>query len=500
MNRRWFPAAVCCMALWWAGIYQANADDAVKRTLKGNMTEVYTQLPGDASDIAGMFRDGVFYGRLRVNSFVWRWADEIDQITKSHWTVGLGGSFIYKTAWLNGFGLTAGVYTSQSPWHMSGVDYRYARAGKDVFSRYGIATGHGYDMTVLAQGYVAYRFKNSTVRAGRQLFESLLTASNDTKMVPNAFRGITFETQDIPKTQIKAAWFDGQKLRDHTSFHHVLAFGDDPENADAKWSENDDAAVHRGLTLSRLAAAGIDDRLIVFQAQNSSVPNLTAMLNYTDVPDLLGSVTGELNYAISMPGGVKLTPGVRYLAQFDHGAGKIGGASIIGRVSEADARGFRNPDSLKGSLLAARIVFSKGPASGLLGYSKVSDDADLVTPWRGFATGGYTRAMAQINWFADTETWMVEAGYDFAQAGMIPGFSVKGRYAIEDYDDRKPDVFADANILTFDFVEEVDALPGLVLKLRSAFLSTDTDIVDMNGNTKADLSYNEFRFEMNYLF
>jgi hypothetical protein len=482
------------------GVFQVKAEDGVKRTLKGNMTEVYKETPGEAADIASMFTDGVFYGRMRFNSFLWQWDEETDGKTKDHWAVGLGGSFIYKTAYLKGFGLTAGVYTAQSPWHMDGDDYQYAKAGKDMFSRYGIATGDSYDMTVLAQAYGEYRFGKSSIRAGRQLFESLLTASNDTKMIPNAFRGVTFEGTDIPNTQIKAAWFDGQKLRDHTSFHHVLAFGDDENNPYAKWSENDDSAMHKGLTVSKLSAAGIDDRLMIFQAENKSIPNLTVMFNYTDVPDLLGSATGELNYAIQLPGGIKLTPGVRYLSQFDHGAGEIGGASIKGKVSEDDARGYSDPTSLEGNLLAARMAFSKGAASALVGYSTVSDDGDLVAPWRGFPTGGYTRAMGQYNWYANTDTWMLEAGYDFGKAGTIPGFSVKGRYAVQDYDDLKPDVPADSNILTLDFVEKIAAFQGLTLKLRSAFLSGDTDIVDMNGTVKSDPSYSEFRFEMNYLF
>ncbi len=500
MTRKIYLIAVCCITLLYCGTFRANAEDGTKRTLKGNMTEVYQKLPGDADDITGMFTGGVFYGRLRANSFSWQWADEIEGKTRDHWAVAIGGSFIYKTAYLNGFGLTAGVYTSQAPRHMGGDDYQYAKAGKDLFSRYQIATGNGYDMTVLTQSYAEYRFKKSSIRAGRQLFESLLTAANDTKMIPNAFRGITFETRDIPKTEIKAAWFDGQKLRDHTSFHHVLAYGDDPENPYAGWTENDDSAMHKGLTLSALKAAGIDDRLIVFQVENTAVSNLTVMLNYTDVPDLLGSATGEINYTVALPGGFKLTPGVRYLVQFDHGAGDIGGASITGKVSETDARGYSDPTSLKGRLFAARIALAEGAAKGLVGYSKVSDDADLVAPWRGFPTGGYTRAMGQYNWYANTDTWMLEAAYDFGKAGLISGFNVTGRYVIQDFDDLKPDVPADSNVLTLDFVENVEALPGLALKLRCAFVSGDADTLDMNGAAKADPSYNEFRVEMNYLF
>ena len=148
--------------------------------------------------------------------------------------------------------------------------------------------------------------------------------------------------------------------------------------------------------MSKLKAAGIDDRLIVFQAENKSIPNLSIMANLTDVPDLVGLAAGEVNYTIALAGGITLVPGLKYLSQFDHGGGKIGGASLAGKISTADARGYRDPHSLDGSLVAARISLIKGAGNLLIGYSRVSDDADLVAPWRGFPTGGYTRAMGQI--------------------------------------------------------------------------------------------------------
>jgi outer membrane porin, OprD family len=340
----------------------------------------------------------------------------------------------------------------------------------------------------------------SSVRSGRQTFESFLTAANDTKMIPNAFEGVSFESSDLRDTLIKAAWFDRQKLRDHTSFHHVLAYGDDPENPYSSWTENDDSAMHKGLGLSKLKAAGIDDRLIVVQAENKSIPDLSIMANFTDVPDLVGLVAGEVNYTIAIAGGITLVPGLRYVSQRDHGGGKIGGASLAGKISIDDARGYRNPHSLDGSLVAARISLTEGAGSILVGYSKVSDDADFVVPWRAFPTSGYTRAMGRYNWNADTETWMLQTAYDFSKGVGVPGLSIQARYAVENYDDEKPDVQADCNVLNIDVLERVGAVPGLEIKLRSAFVDGKSDTLDMNGVVKADPSYNEYRLEMNYLF
>jgi len=44
-----------------------------------------------------------------------------------------------------------------------------------------------------------------------------------------------------------------------------------------------------------------------------------------------------------------------------------------------------------------------------LGYSKIADKADFTTPWRAFPTGGYTRAMGQTNWYANTSSYLLRA-------------------------------------------------------------------------------------------
>ena len=52
---------VVVMAVVCIGFSPANAANGAKRTLKGNMTEVYRQEPLNASDFSGMFSEGLFY-------------------------------------------------------------------------------------------------------------------------------------------------------------------------------------------------------------------------------------------------------------------------------------------------------------------------------------------------------------------------------------------------------------------------------------------------------
>ena len=405
-------AAVACMV-----VTSANAADTKpKREIKGNMMEVYNTLPGTADNITDAFANGVFYGRLRMNTFKWDYKD-VDQDNSA---LGLGGSMIYKTAPFAGLSATAGLYYSNSPFvgiRGDNDNVGIVKAGKDTISRKSVKENGDWSMTTLAQAYLQYDYSKTSVKAGRQIFESFITASNDTKMIPNTFEGFSVETKEVPQTTLRAAYFYAQKLRDHTTFHDVITFGTGMANVNkSDWDGNDDSAVHKGLSYKNLAPAGkTNNALIVADLRNTSVKNLQLDLTYGSVPGLISSITGEVNYKVDMGNGYSLTPGVRYMKQMDNGGGVIGGAGLSGTVTAANATamGYKDGDSLDTSLAMARLVLKKGPLKAQVGYSAVADEADIVAPWRGFPTGGYTRAMAQYNWRANTKTTCAEVHYDF---------------------------------------------------------------------------------------
>jgi hypothetical protein len=481
-----------------------------KRSLKNNMMEVYKVTPESANSLTDAFKNGQFYGRIRVNTFFWDWDSEIDGKQKDNKAHGIGGSLIYKTAPFYGVSATAGFYTTQNPidgLKMDEDEVKYVKAGKDTFSRYEVDTKEDWGMNVLAQAYLQYNIGKSEVKAGRQIFESFLTKSNDTKMIPNTFEGISIQNKDIPATRVRAAFFSQQKLRDHTTFHDVITFHDGGH----KWNNNDDSAIHKGLTHDNFKAAGedTDHDLIVVDVRNRSIPNLTLDLTYGAVPDVVYSITGEANYKINLGSGYSLTPGLRYMAQFDDGAGEIGGATLKGGLANwgsgldsngvaKSSLGYSDPNSVDGSLLAVRAVLSKGAGKFKLGYSKIADDADIIAPWRGFPTGGYTRAMAQYNWYADTITYNAEAFYDFGKAGIVDGFRGLIRYAVQDFDEAKQvaGVQPDSNILHIDLWQKVPNIEGLEAKVRVGLVDADEKV----GETQDTHSYNEYRFELNYLF
>jgi len=486
-----------------------------KRMLRNNMTEVYNILPEAAESFPEIFTKGMYYGRLRMNYFYWEYKEG-----RLHDPTGfaLGGSLIYKTAPLCGISATAGLYTAQNLGLLDKEDALYGRSGKDTFSRYDRLEEGDWGMTVLAQAYLQYNFHKSEIKIGRQIFESFLTKSNDTKMIPNTFEGYTFVSEDIPKTTVKLAFLTEQKLRDHTDFHDVITYSDGkyrPITIRAKtfnlsnWNNQDDSASHRGLTYANLKAAGedVNNDLAVAGITNNSLKNVKLDMWYTGVPDLFYSLMAESNYQIQMGGGWSLAPGLRYMQQFDDGAGDVGGAALSGKLVDGKglARGYNDPDSVDGKLYAARVVLRKGAGSLLTGYSKVSDDADLICPWRGFPTGGYTRSMAQYNWFADTESWMVQVFYDFGKAGIVQGFRAGIDYVYMDYDDKKErlggHLLTDRSYIHADMWYRFPFLPDLEAKIRIGIVMADDtknpDVIDVKGK---DPSYSEFRFELNYLF
>ena len=456
-----------------------------KITLRPHMAVEYDKLPAPVDNIGDAFKEGMFYGRLRMNSFKWDWKEE-SAVKKDNYAMGIGASLIYKSAPLAGVSGTLGLYTSQNPnfANMDKSDVGFVKAGKDTFSRSDVATGGHFGMTVVAQAYLQYDIAKTSIKGGRQLYESVFTTSNDTKMIPNTFDGATVRIKDLPQTTIDLAYFTAQKLRDHTSSHDVLAYNG--------WSENDDAGVNKSLTVDGSAtkeSIGNSNTLIITSITNKSIKNSRVRVSYMMVPNVVSNLTAEAYYTIALGSKWKLIPGIRYMQQFDNLGSSKNVANLKARASVAN--GYSDPTSLDSSLLALRVDLRTSGFLGRLGYSHIADKADIIAPWRGFPTGGYTRAMGQYNWYANTTSYMLQAGYDFNKENIVPGFSAMIRYAIQDFDDKKAAAFAtqsDSNIVHIDLRQHV--ANDLEVKVRLGFV---------NADRVAD-TYNEYRLELNYFF
>jgi len=471
-----------------------------KRTLKGNMMEVYNMVPSESTDgILGMLTQGQYYGRLRSNSFLWDWEAADSTKIKDNRVSGLGGSLIYKTAKLGGLSFTAGAYYSHGFTDANATNIGFMKAGKDTLSRYNVKMSDSYDIFSVAQYYAQYDVAKTSIKIGQQIWESLMTKSNDTKMIPNTFMGASIESKDIADTTIRAFYFTSQKLRDHDTNHDFVTFGDGTTDAAASWNNNDDSAVNKSLSYKALTDAGMatDHDMNGADVVYKGIKDLKVTVTHNMVPEIVFQEAVELDYKIKL-GDMTVAPAVRVIGQKDLTGGKIAGAASLGNDAVKDTVGYKQTNSLSSYLAAGRVVVgvTKG-VQVMYGISYIADMADMMAMWRGFPTGGYTRAMAQYNWFANTMTNMVEAKLNLGQLGLVPGMNVTARYAMQDFDDNKTGVQADTNVIHVDVAQNLDAIAeGLSAKFR---LGMGLDARN-STTSKSNAAYNEYRFEVNYLF
>jgi len=498
-------ASLISLSVCLLGLVDSFASDTLPRVaIKTNGQLIYNDKPKEASSFSEIFSNGKFYGRVRTNNFYWNWRNE-DMKHNSHFIGGVGGSLVYKSAALSGFSFGAGLYYSYAYFRETKDPYNLIKAGKDVASRYDFLNMDRKYLAVLGQAYLDYKISKTNISVGRQLVDTFYTKSNDTKMIPNTFDGVVLASKDIPSTSMQFGYLLKQKLRDHAVNHPVLMYGDSNYDSDAKvieingvkvdtskFSGNDDAAMHRGLTYTALKNAGedTDAPLIVGDIKNNSIKPLKANMSFYVVPGLISQVMGEAYYNFKV-GSVSITPGVRYIQQIDDNAGKIGGASLSGKVNTSNPGGYKDPNSLDSYMIAARIVTKIQNYKINLAYTGVADEADLVTPWRGFPTAGYTRSMGAYNWKANTKSYRLEVVRNANKTGVYKNMFIQASVLFNDYDEDKG--LSDQMYYYIGFVQNLPSLPQLQWRLRLGY----------GDFTEAPLDKYDFldsRFEINYVF
>ena len=469
-----------------------SSNDDVKSSLKANGIPVYFEKPGTSDSFSGMFSEGKVYGRLRNNNFYHRWGKEDSKHT-DNMINGFGASVVYKSATYSDFDFGVGLYATTALFNDSKIPTSHLKPGKDTISRYDYENDGDKYMAVLGQAYLKYSgISDTDIIFGRQLVETFYVHSNDTKMIPNTFDGLVISTKAISKTNLKIAYLYNQKLRDHTKTHSVLMYGDGNSTNDVnpQWSENDDAGMHKGLTYTALKAAGkpTDAPLILVDFKNKSVENLKIDGSFYMVPELLSQAMLEFNYKFKFDG-FSLSPGFRYINQFDNGAGSVGGASLSGLSKTAD---YKDPTSLDSQMVAARLVAKVDDYKINLGYSHILDEADLVTPWRGFPTAGYTRSMGIYNWFANTKSYRLEVMRNPNKTAVYKDLFVQASVLFVDGDEDKT-AGKDELYYYLGFIQNIPSFPSLQYRLRLGYAQF-TDSADN------DFNYLDSRFELNYMF
>jgi len=465
-----------------------------KQALKTNGEIIYNQKQKEVDSLEAMLQEGAIFGRLRTNNFYFAY-DHDDSSHQSALSGSLGASFVYKSASLYKTTFTLGLYGSQAFFDPDDFNnnIKLVKSAKDTFCRYKYVKTGSKSIYAFAQANLNYRYSQTDFRLGRQLVETFYTKSNDTKMIPNSFDGFVVTSREIAKTTAKLAYLVKEKLRDHESAHSLLMYDDsDPANY-SFWTGNDDSAMHRGLSYTNLTAAGksTDAPLIVFDVTNRSLKNLKINFSSYLVPSLLSQIMLEGNYKIAM-NGFSITPGLRYIQQFDNGAGAVGGASLLGDVNSANPGSYKDPDSLNAQLIAARLVTKIKDYKINLAYTNTLDKADLVTPWRGFPTSGYTRSMGIYNWRANTKSYRIEVVKGANEKGIYTKPFIQASILYVDMDESKA-IFQDSMMYYLGLVQNLPSMKALQYRVRLGYR-------DFIGDASYISNYTDMRVELNYLF
>ena len=465
-----------------------------KQTIKTNGLVLYNVKQKSVDNIQDMFSKGNFFGRVRNNNFYFGY-DHDDAGHESSLIGAVGANFVYKSASLNHFDFTLGLYASRAFFRKDDIhnNVKLVKSAKDTFSRYKYATIGSQSLFAFGQANIRYSYEQTHFTLGRQLVNTFYTKSNDTKMIPNTFDGVVIHSKDLAKTKLTLAYLAKQKLRDHETSHEVFMYDNHNTANYSMWTANDDSAMHKGISYTNLTAAGkkTDAPLLLLDATNNAIQNLKINFASYVVPSLLSQVMAELNYKIGF-NGFSLTPAIRYIQQFDNGAGGVGGASLKGNVNTTTPKGYKDPDSLAAQMVALRLVAKVQDYKINLAYTNILDKADLVTPWRGFPTAGYTRSMGVYNWRANTKSYRIE---------LVKGANAKGIYTKPfiqtsilyiDTDESKG-ILEDSMVYYFGVVQNIPSMPELQYRVRLGYR-------DFIGDASKVSNYADTRLEFNYLF
>lgn len=498
-----------------------------------------------ADDLESAFKEGKLDGRIRVHYMAtdWdtnSWGTKPDADSRG---TAIGGSLIYKTAPLYGVSAGAGFYTTQATnlWtddnNGNSKGYPKNTTASDLFARGpGAATDFGSGYSVLAQSYLQYNIAKSKAVGGRFLMTNPWISPNDTKMIPIAIEGYEVVSNDLPNTTIQLDYADKIKERGMTYFGNMADTGDTPDAIKNYYHTHYTASVAStsGISAGNLAKYGSGGEapgVKVLGVKNKSIDALELQGWFMNWPDIVNQGMLEANYALDA-GDVILSFGARYMKQYDEGAGAIitpgTGTSIysyLGATNTATTGSKANDVNKKGDndnsvdtyLFAVRAAANYGPAKLTLAYSHTGDGGDIIAPWRGFPTDGYTRAMTQTDWNANTKAYKAQIDYDMNT--MINGVSTMLSYAFYNRDESKIPYQActdryynngDTRQWNFDIKYDVPTVKGLELKSRMMYqhntVLTAANYTGTNGHPTSsegfgnDTSNHELRLEANYRF
>ena len=165
------------------------------------------------------------------------------------------------------------------------------------------------------------------------------------------------------------------------------------------------------------------------------------------------------------------------MKQWDSGLGKLikTHPEYDSISSHEDANINSTPEAW---LIATKLEFITRNFSIKLAFHRNSNQGDIIAPWRGFPTGGYTRTMTEVNWTSGTSAFLAALGCKLYQ-----NLKLSLTYALND----RPGNENDSSI--FYMGMRFDSSENLIFRWRLL-------IHQGQDNRK----FTDTRLEVNYLF
>ena len=341
--------------------------------------------------------------------------------------VSLGAMLHYVTAPFYGFSVGLRAQGSASPW---------ASAKEKAFYK-GDLYGPG---AVLEEAYLQYKFKKSSIKAGRQFIKTPLLAGNGSRIIHEAFQGYTADIKALPKTRIFAGYIN--KYLTRTNFltstdQGVGTFSKNIFMYGAKYKYKMDdlwTVLVQNKSIKGLKLTG----------QYLVVKNATIAKNGAAQGDIaVGLAQAEYKFKLS---GVGLLAGVQYgssdVDKDNSKSGDLLGFKLATKYQGLMASlGYVIGDSDKGMLSGVGISSNWAYAGDIIGLESYQKDVDAMSvnlkynfKKQGMKNlmmlGRYTRYMdgsnATLNGGSDLDAYDFVARYAFL--GSLKGLAVKVHY------------------------------------------------------------------------
>ncbi len=428
-----------------------------------------------ADDLSSMFSEGKASGQIREFS-ISRSMDYSDS-TKDDYTRSanaIGGHLKFETANYKGLTLGTAFYTTNGFANDSDMtDYTKVDPtllGKDNAS---------YSM--LGEAYVAYKYKKTAFKGGRQKLNTPMAGADDARMIPNLFEAYVLSNTDLADTTLLAAHVVG-----FAQGTFGRAYNGGILSATAGYSAVDSRdQVGEFINMGKYAVGTSTDGVSIVSATYTGVDGLKLQLWDYYAHDILNAIYAEATYKMKM-GSVTPFVAAQFIKENDVGDKLLKGLGGDGKI-DSMYYGVKAGASVEN--FTAYVAYSSTTENSATDTSYANA---IISPWGGMPA--YTQGMVTRHVFlAGTKAAKIAASYNFKAMG--PDLKTVLYYASYDMADNNGYTSDDASEAGFDIIYNLAVVKNLQLRLRGNFAD------DFNVNAGGDtVGWNEYRFIANYSF